>query len=247
MLVKILILILLIYITYKIYNLYVKPESVLKSAMKKTKEENVSASVPEEQFYEIDSIDLDTILQLLNNKYIKYRYVNFNLSNLPVNTSKLKQKEANVLGQSITNVFNGTLKKANTKLSLLQVIPLYKMETDVESAYSIQGEFEVIALGKGVSVPNKILRLQLNIVVQKKDLGETFFDKVLIDTTPETSKKIEKIFITQIKRISNMDNYQEMIRPQPAIDISAELNRIKDIHANEMDNRYNVIDDDIKN
>ncbi len=246
---KIVIIILLAYILYRLYNkldlhnpialLDTKP---LKSALKKSKTNDA-------QFYEINNATAETIVDILNDKFIKYKYVKFNVSNIPVLTKKLKPSEAKVLIEAITKVFNESLRRASVKLMLVQIIPLYKMETDIEASYSLQVEYAVDA-DVGVAVENKIIRLQLSVIVHKRDIQDTFFDQVILSNA-DSKRKIDKIYITQVKRINTLDNLYDMgnsMVQQGEFGLSLmvrekELNRVNTLHAIEMNNQYDVEDE----
>jgi hypothetical protein len=194
------------------------------------------------QYFKNKHIDNNMILSVLNKKFIKYKYVMFNLSNLPVTSKKLLQSEAKTLIKSILHNFNNSLKNYNTHLKLLEIVPLYKMETEIECQYSLQLSLSIESLDKILEVEQKILRLQLVILVHKKDDHGNFFDKVLIDSSKKSLNNIEKVFITQIKEINNMDNNYELngdsINKRT---ISEIINNVKENHKNEMGDLYEQI------
>lgn len=194
--IALLIIFLISFIIFTIMQDKPAPPLVMKSALK----------LQPQQYYSVNTISHDAIVQLLVDKFIKFKHMNFNLSNLPVSSIGLKETEATVIANTIMDVFNKALEITNTRLKLSQVVPLYKMETDIEVSYSMQIEFKVYAKSEPMTVENKILRLQLNIIMRKRPNDETFFDKVLIDSTPATTKKIDKIYVTQIKKIDTLDN-----------------------------------------
>ncbi len=216
--IKIIIITLIFYIFYVYYN---KKEPQLKSILKKTKK----------QYYKISSITHDVITKILTDNFLKYKHSGFNLSNLPTTSRQLKLSEADALSNSVTNVFNKSLKDSFIKLRLIQAVPLYKIETDVESNYSLQLEYEIKALDETISVENRVIRLQLNIVIQKKNIEETFFDRVIIG---KNDNQIEKIFITQIKEISTMDNTYQL----SACSIKDELAKVAKHRERETNGHY---------
>lgn len=227
--IKTLIFVTLIYIGYIMWNKkipgIIKKHKVIKSILKK----------PHAQYYDVNIITHDMIRNALVEEFIKYRDVIFNLSNLPVSSKPLKMSEGSVLATTISSNFNKALEKYATKLNVQQVIPLYKMETDIESQYSFQIEYSISSLQSRVNVENKIIRIQVVIVIHKKNDSATFFDKVLIDTTAESTKNIDKIYITQIKEIKTMENDYAVGSICPSMSY---IDEVGNNHADEMDHRY---------
>ncbi len=195
------VLIILFLVLVIVYSYYILSQSADTKNKRETPDKIIVES-PTPQYYQIYTITHDVILQILNGKFIKYRPNYFNLNNLPVSTQQLNIKESKKICNTITNVFNSELKNKNIKLEVLNCIPLYKMETDIESTYTIQFEYEVKSLEPTINVENKLLMIQISLIIIKKNPDETFFDKVIGN---ETEEKIEKIFITQIKKIASMN------------------------------------------